>query len=228
MLNQFTEKNLPGPEGAAIPFLEHVCVMPQGVRASQLNVHEPVRWIPLGDFRAPADGKTVNGDSVINQDAGTQYDRRWREDFKLQTGRREGLQVARLGEEGEDFAARARNAGFGFEDKLFDGGARSKPGFDAAGAHHAPTSQRLEPDEYPRRQQPGPQPEGNREAKTRPNEQHQRAESADKAALGVDVGREERFHRFTFLSGLRKLSRAEESSERSFTCIAPIFFKTSW
>ena len=44
-------------------------------------------------------GKTVNHDSVINQGAGTHDDGCWREDFELQPGRREGLQVARLGEE---------------------------------------------------------------------------------------------------------------------------------
>ena len=86
---------------AASVFLEGVRVVPQGVWAAQLHVHESVRRILLGDFRAPMEGKTVNGDSIINQGAGTQDDRRRCEDFELQPRRRKGLQVPRLGEERE-------------------------------------------------------------------------------------------------------------------------------
>lgn len=73
-------------ERSAIPFLEGMRVMPQVIRAAQLNVHELVRRIPLGDFRASTDGNTVNGDAVIDQGASTQNDRRRREYLKLQPG----------------------------------------------------------------------------------------------------------------------------------------------
>jgi hypothetical protein len=53
-------------ERDAMAFLEGVRVVPQGVGAAHLDVHELVRRIPLGDFRALADGKTVNGDSIIS------------------------------------------------------------------------------------------------------------------------------------------------------------------
>jgi hypothetical protein len=95
-------------ERPAMAFFEGVRVMPQGIGAAQLNVHELVWRIPLGDFRAPADGKTVNGDAIINQGAGPHDDGGRREDFELQPARRDDLQVAGFGEEGKDLAPRPR------------------------------------------------------------------------------------------------------------------------
>ena len=109
-------------ERAAMAFLEGVRVMPQGVGAAHLDVHELVRRIPLGDFCAPADGKTVNGDSIINQSAGPHDDGGRREDFELQPGRRDDLQVVGVGEEGKDLVSRARKPKFGLQREFLHGG----------------------------------------------------------------------------------------------------------
>ena len=57
-------------ERAAVALLEGVRVMPQRVRAAELDIHELVGRIPLGDFRAPADGNPMHADSIINERAG--------------------------------------------------------------------------------------------------------------------------------------------------------------
>ena len=93
---------------APIAFLEDVRVMPESVGTTELNVDEMVWRIPLGDFRAPADGNTVDRDAIINQGPGTHHDGSRCEDFHLQPGRRDSLQVLHVGEELEDFIARTR------------------------------------------------------------------------------------------------------------------------
>jgi hypothetical protein len=105
-------------EGAAVALLERVRVVPRGVRAAQLDVHEMVRWIPFGDFRAPPDGKAVHVDAVINERAGPHLEGRGRQYFKSQPGRRDGFQVPRLSKEGKHLVSRARKPQFGLQREL--------------------------------------------------------------------------------------------------------------
>ena len=68
-----TIAHLVAADRPAVALLEAVRVMPQEVRAAELDIHEPVRRIPLGDLRAPTQGQAVNGDAVINERAGTHH-----------------------------------------------------------------------------------------------------------------------------------------------------------
>ena len=88
-------------ERASVALFEGVRVMPQGVGASKLDINEAVRRIPFGDFGPPADGEAVNSDAVVDECARTHFDGRGREYLKFQPRRREGLQIPRVGEEGE-------------------------------------------------------------------------------------------------------------------------------
>lgn len=57
-------------ERAPIALHEGVRVMPQGVRATQLPIHELVRRIPFGDFGSPANGQSMHPNPVVNECAG--------------------------------------------------------------------------------------------------------------------------------------------------------------
>lgn len=83
-------------------------MVPKGVRAAQLHVHELARRMPLDDLRAPADRNAVHCDAIIDQRALAHNDGSRRQDLELQPRRRKPLQIPRIGKKREDIAARAR------------------------------------------------------------------------------------------------------------------------
>ena len=68
--------------GAAVALGEGMRVTPQRVGAAELNIHKLARRIPLGDFRAPAQGKAMHANPVINQRAALHHDGAGCQDFE--------------------------------------------------------------------------------------------------------------------------------------------------
>ncbi len=106
-------------ERAAIALGEGVGVVPQVVGPGKLLIDELMRRFPDDDLGSPADGDAVNLDAVIDEQAGTHDDGRGCQDFKLQPGRREFLEIARLAEEGKNFVARAWQPKLSVEEEFF-------------------------------------------------------------------------------------------------------------
>lgn len=102
-------------EGAAIAFGKAVFVNPLPVGAAELLVDEAVGRVPIADFGTPADGDAVEFDAVVDESAGAHFDFALGEDAKVDPGRRDGTEVAGVGEEGEDGVEGMRQPEFGFE-----------------------------------------------------------------------------------------------------------------
>ena len=94
-------------------------LMPEGVRAAKLHIDEVVRRIPFRDFCAPADGQAMDADAIVEKRAGLHLNGLGREDFKLYPRRGDGLEIVRIGEEGEDFVTRTRKPKLGVEGEFF-------------------------------------------------------------------------------------------------------------
>ena len=81
--------------------LERVRVLPAGERAAQLHVDEAPRRLPALDPRAPRDGHAVQRQAVVDQRTLPDLKRLLRQDPEAEPGRRDRLQVGRVGEERE-------------------------------------------------------------------------------------------------------------------------------
>ena len=105
--------NFVAAERRLASFLKCVGMMPQAVGPAHLDVDEPMRRLPGHDFRLPPDGQAMDADPVVEGEARAHDDRLGRQDLELQPRRREHLEVARLGEEGENLADGPRDEQLG-------------------------------------------------------------------------------------------------------------------
>ncbi len=96
-------------EGAALDLLELVQVVPERVRAAQLAVDKGAVLVPALDPREPAQRDAVQSQPVLDEGARTHLDRLGRDDPEAKPARRDALEVACRGVEGEDFIERPRD-----------------------------------------------------------------------------------------------------------------------
>src|SRR3954447_2410054 len=89
---------------------EFVCVVPQGVRPAQLTVDEAHAGLPVLDLGEPPDRQAVQPQPVLDDRAGAHRDRAGRGDGEPQPRRGDRLEVAGVGEEGEDVVGGAGQA----------------------------------------------------------------------------------------------------------------------
>lgn len=90
-------------------WLEGMGVVPEPVRALDLNVHKPLPGLPGLDTGQPAYGDAVQPEPVLDKGAGGHLDR-WRgDDAKAQPAGRDLLEVAGVRVELEDILGRAGN-----------------------------------------------------------------------------------------------------------------------
>jgi hypothetical protein len=82
-------------------------VAPDPVRAPHLRVNEAAPRLPDLDAREPVDTQPVQPEPVLDQRPGPHRDRPERHHPEAEPGRRDRLEVERVGEEREHFAARA-------------------------------------------------------------------------------------------------------------------------
>ena len=92
---------------AAAAGRQAVRVLPEQVRAAQLDVDEAARRRPLADLRQPPQGDAVQPQPVPDQSAGAELGGRV-DDPERQPRRRDRLEVRRVGEERERLVGRAR------------------------------------------------------------------------------------------------------------------------
>lgn len=105
-----------GDFGAIILCDEAMFVAPETIWAAELFVDETVRWFPGGDFALPGNWEAVEAEFVADAGAGMHGDGRGRDDVKFEEYGSEALEIAGVGEEGEDFGD-----GAGEEDGAVDG-----------------------------------------------------------------------------------------------------------
>ncbi len=105
-----------GDLGAVILGDEAMFVAPEAVGAAKLFVDEAVRRFPGGDFAFPRDGESVEAKFVLDAGAGVHRDWGGSDDVEFQEGWSEALEIAGVGEEGEDVVD-----GAGEEDGAVDG-----------------------------------------------------------------------------------------------------------
>ena len=70
------------------------------------------------NFSTPANGNSTDANAVIDQRAGGHGNGRRREDFELNPGRREGLEIVRFGKEGKDVVKRTGKPELSLESKF--------------------------------------------------------------------------------------------------------------
>src|SRR4051794_11648461 len=88
---------------------------PEAVGAPAVLGHEAVGRLPGGDPRPPADWEDAEVEAVVDQGPGAHLDRPGVKDLEAQPGGRQLLEVAGVGEEGEDLLARPGHPGRGAE-----------------------------------------------------------------------------------------------------------------
>lgn len=93
---------------AAVDRLELVRVLPESVRPMYLPIDKSVRRLPDGDPGRPGDRDAEEAQPVSEQRALAQLGRRL-EDAEVEPRRRDPLEVARVGEEGERLLERDRD-----------------------------------------------------------------------------------------------------------------------
>src|SRR4051812_38871942 len=89
---------------------ELVRVVPQPVRAAQLDVYEALARHPCLDPRQPADPQAVEAQAVLDQRALPHLDRPRRDDAEAEPRRRDRLEGAGVREEREELVRRAGQA----------------------------------------------------------------------------------------------------------------------
>lgn len=105
--------------GAAVALFEGVRMMPERIWAAELHIHELVRRIPLGDFRAPPDGNPTHTDAVVDERTRTHRDGCRGQHVETQPGRCDGLQVVRVREKCENLVPQTWQPQFGVESEFF-------------------------------------------------------------------------------------------------------------
>src|SRR5579885_2896187 len=95
-------------ERAAADGAELVAVVPEPVRPLHLHVVERPPGLPELDPGGPAQGDPVQVKPILDQRAGAHLRRLWRSQAEPEPRRRDALEVARTGEEGEHLVDRAR------------------------------------------------------------------------------------------------------------------------
>src|SRR5262249_12533655 len=76
-------------------------MMPQAIRARELDIFEPVRGIPLVDVRFPTQCNAVPTESVEDVRTACQLNEFGIDYRKLHPGRREQFEISRVGEKRE-------------------------------------------------------------------------------------------------------------------------------
>ena len=100
----------PVADSSALPVrLERMGVVPEPVRALDLNVDEPLPRLPGLDTGQPPNGDAVQLEPVLDEGAGGHLYRRRRDDSKAQPPGRDPLEVGGVRVELEDVPWRARN-----------------------------------------------------------------------------------------------------------------------
>jgi hypothetical protein len=100
-------QHIAAKRSAIVGRLKNMRVPPLPIRPAQLLVHEP-RWrFPARYLRAPAQRKAVHSQLIINQRARLHHNGRRREDFEIQPGWRDSLQVEGVREKRKHFCARS-------------------------------------------------------------------------------------------------------------------------
>ena len=106
-------------EGAAVALLKGVGVMPQAVGTAQLSVNKAVGRLPFGDFRSPADGNAMHPNLIVDQGPRPHFDGAGRQHGEFHPRRSDGLEISRVGKEGEHLVPRARQPKFGLQGVFF-------------------------------------------------------------------------------------------------------------
>ncbi len=102
-------------ERATIFHFKGMQMVPQAVRALELSINEPKRWLPLGDLAAPADRNPMQFQAVIDRRSGKHVDGTRREHLKIQEGGGEILKPVGICKELKHLVKRTRQPLFGAE-----------------------------------------------------------------------------------------------------------------
>ena len=104
---------------AVAQVLEAMGVVPEGVGALQLQVHEGMRRVVLGNQRRPSHRQATHRYHVIKHRARPHLQRARGDDAHPERLRCDGLEVLRRGEEGKDFRQGHRHNLAAFEEVDF-------------------------------------------------------------------------------------------------------------